>query len=176
MVGAVSILAFSACSNDAPPATSYPQPSELYDSKACARCHPTHYDEWSASMHAYAAEDPVFLAMSERGQVETNYELGTFCVNCHAPLAVRLGLTTDGTNLSSLPAEVRGVTCYFCHNVANVEGTHNNPLALSDDVTMRNQPLPGPPNCLSTKSCSAYVRLACSRTDVISSHGLSLNG
>jgi hypothetical protein len=75
--------------------------------------------------------------MNQRGQEDTDFQLGTFCVNCHAPLAVRLGLTTDGTNLPSLPAEVRGVTCYFCHNVASVEGTHNNPLELSDDVTMR---------------------------------------
>jgi hypothetical protein len=88
-------------------------------------------------MHAYAAEDPVFIAMNRRGQEETNGELGSLCVNCHAPLAVRTGLTTDGLNLAEVPAELRGVTCYFCHNVEAVEGTHNNPLRLSDDVTMR---------------------------------------
>src|SRR5688572_14203510 len=135
VLGAASMLLLTACADEPAAKRSYPQPSELYDSKACARCHPTHYDEWSASMHAYAAEDPVFLAMNQRGQEETDYTLGTFCVNCHAPLAVRLGLTTDGTNLPSLPPEVRGVTCYFCHNVESVEGTHNNPLSLSDDVT-----------------------------------------
>ena len=135
VLGAVLILSLWACSNE-PAATNYPAPSELYDSKKCASCHRTHYDEWSASMHAYAAEDPVFLAMNQRGQEETNFALGTFCVNCHAPLAVRLGLT-DGRDLAGVPAELRGVTCYFCHNVASVEGTHNNPLALSDDVTMR---------------------------------------
>jgi hypothetical protein len=88
-------------------------------------------------MHAYAAEDPVFLAMNRRGQEETNGELGSLCVNCHAPLAVRTGATTDGLNLADVPSELRGVTCYFCHNVDAVEGTHNNPLRLSDDVTMR---------------------------------------
>jgi hypothetical protein len=40
-------------------------------------------------MHAYAAEDPVFLAMNARGQRETQGALGAFCVNCHAPLAVQ---------------------------------------------------------------------------------------
>jgi hypothetical protein len=125
-----------ACTTDPAPPKEYPAASELYDSKACASCHPQHYDEWSASMHAYAAEDPVFLAMNQRGQEDTGGELGTLCVNCHAPLAVRLGYT-DGSNLDAVPAELRGVTCYFCHNVENVEGTHNNPLALSDDVTMR---------------------------------------
>jgi hypothetical protein len=130
-----AMLSLSAC-NDEPLEPNYPAPSALYDSKTCAKCHPAHYDEWSASMHAYAAEDPVFLAMNQRGQEETNFELGTFCVNCHAPLAVRLGLT-DGRDPSQIPAELRGVTCYFCHNVDAVEGTHNNPLSLSDDVTMR---------------------------------------
>ncbi len=88
-------------------------------------------------MHAYAAEDPVFLAMNRRGQHETDGGLGELCVKCHAPIAVRTGLTTDGLNLAEVPAELRGVTCYFCHNVDAVEGTHNNPLRLSDDVTMR---------------------------------------
>ena len=125
------------CSNEPLPPQDYAALSELYDSKRCATCHPKHYDEWSASMHAYAAEDPVFLAMNRRGQEETDGALGSLCVNCHAPLAVRTGLTTDGLNLADVPAELRGVTCYFCHNVESVEGTHNNPLRLSDDVTMR---------------------------------------
>lgn len=130
-------FAFGACSNEAPPPKQYAAPNELYDSKRCASCHPKHYDEWSASMHAYAAEDPVFLAMNRRGQEETQGALGSLCVNCHAPLAVRTGYTTDGLNLADVPAELRGVTCYFCHNTENVAGTHNNPLVLSDDVTMR---------------------------------------
>ena len=68
-------------------------------------------------MHAYAGDDPVFLAMNARAQRETNGALGTFCVSCHAPMAVRLGLTKDGTNLAALPANVRGVTCYACHAI-----------------------------------------------------------
>jgi hypothetical protein len=131
------LAAASACSNEPAPAKTYAELAELYDSKNCATCHQQHYDEWSASMHAYAAEDPVFLAMNQRGQEETNGELGSLCVNCHAPLAVLTGATTDGLNLAEVPAELRGVTCYFCHNVEAVEGSHNNPLKLSNDVTMR---------------------------------------
>ena len=73
-------------------------------------------------MHAYAAEDPVFLAMNARGQRETNGALGDFCVKCHAPLAVELGLTTDGLNLGEIPPHLAGVTCFFCHTVESVEG------------------------------------------------------
>jgi hypothetical protein len=110
---------------------------ELLDPESCAECHPKQHREWLGSMHAYAAEDPVFRAMNARGQRETNGELGDFCVECHAPLAVALGLTEDGLNLDEVPQHLQGVTCYFCHNVENVTGTHNNPIELAMDNTMR---------------------------------------
>ncbi len=110
---------------------------ELMDPASCKTCHPVQFKEWSGSMHAYAADDPVFLAMNKRGQRETNGELGDFCVNCHAPMAVRTGATTDGSNLADLPQSLKGVTCFFCHSVASVEGDHNNPLVLADDGVMR---------------------------------------
>lgn len=110
---------------------------ELMDPENCKTCHPDHYDEWLGSMHAYAAEDPLFRAMNARGQRETNGTLGDFCVRCHAPMAVALGLTKDGLNLDQIPQAYQGVTCYFCHNVSSVEGTHNNPLQLAMDSTMR---------------------------------------
>ncbi|MCB9529723.1 MAG: hypothetical protein H6701_15270 [Myxococcales bacterium] len=111
--------------------------AQLLDPASCAECHPTHYREWLGSMHAYAAEDPVFRAMNARGQRETDGALGAFCVQCHAPMALRMGLTTDGTNLDDVPAHLRGVTCVFCHTVEAVDGTHNNPLRLASDGVMR---------------------------------------
>lgn len=120
-----------------------PEPEPSYDLEAlrkpetCAECHPIHYREWLGSMHAYAAEDPVFRAMNQKAQRESDGAVGDFCVRCHAPLAVELGLTQDGLNLDELPQEVQGVTCYFCHQVAAVEGTHNNPLRLAMDAIMR---------------------------------------
>ncbi|MBX2801489.1 MAG: cytochrome c family protein [Myxococcales bacterium] len=110
---------------------------ELRDPAACADCHPDHHREWSGSMHAYASEDPVFRALNERGQEETGGELGDFCVKCHAPMAVELGLTTDGTNLDEVPDHLLGVTCYYCHQVDAVEGEHNNPLRIAGDALMR---------------------------------------
>lgn len=111
---------------------------ELRDPNTCKECHEQHYTQWSGSMHAYASEDPVFVAMNKRGQRETNNALGDFCVKCHAPMAVELGLT-DGTNFdpAALPAEAKGITCYFCHNVDKVIDTHNNGLVIAGDQTMR---------------------------------------
>ncbi|HEU5076021.1 MAG TPA: multiheme c-type cytochrome [Polyangiaceae bacterium] len=126
-----------ACTDSDAALTSNLTREELLDPRTCRSCHPGQYEEWSGSMHAYAAEDPVFLAMNARGQAETDGRLGSFCVNCHAPLAVREGLTEDGLDLAELPEEMRGVTCYFCHNTLDVAGTHNNPLVLANDRTMR---------------------------------------
>jgi hypothetical protein len=88
-------------------------------------------------MHAYAAEDPVFLAMNARGQQDTDGALGDFCVRCHAPMAVADGDTVDGLNLDQVAPEKKGVTCFFCHNATQVDGLHNNPLQLARDQTMR---------------------------------------
>lgn len=106
-------------------------PKRLLDASECKECHPDHYQQWLGSMHAYASEDPMFLAMNARGQRETGGELGDFCVKCHAPVAVALGATKDGLNLDELAPELKGVTCYFCHNVATIEGTHDNPITLA---------------------------------------------
>jgi len=111
-------------------------PAELMDPQTCAQCHQEHFKEWSGSMHAYAAEDPVFLAMNARGQRETKGALGDFCVKCHAPMAVLTGATKDGQNLAEVPAKLRGVTCFFCHSVDAVKGTHDNPLTLASDGVM----------------------------------------
>jgi hypothetical protein len=127
--------AFAAACGDDGPALAI---AELQDPQTCNECHPKHVQQWSGSMHAYASEDPVFLAMNKRGQRETGGALGTFCVKCHAPMAVELGLT-DGTDFdpAQLPATAKGITCYFCHNVKAVVDTHNNGILLANDQTMR---------------------------------------
>jgi hypothetical protein len=132
------VLLLLACSSEPPPeVTPTLTRDELLDPQSCAKCHPDHHREWSGSMHAYAGDDPVFLAMNRRGQRETGGALGSFCVQCHAPVALREGLTTDGLNLAELPAWSRGVTCFACHAVDAVEGTHNNPLRYATDGVMR---------------------------------------
>jgi hypothetical protein len=74
--------------------------------------------------------------MNRRGQRETNGALGDFCVKCHAPVALREGLTRDGLNLDQVPAAHKGVSCYFCHSIQSVTGAHSNPLTLAADGAM----------------------------------------
>jgi hypothetical protein len=131
--------------------------AELLDPEQCRACHPGHYREWAGSMHAYAAEDPVFRAMNRRGQRETSGELGAFCVKCHAPLALLEGATSDGLNLDEVPEKLKGVTCYFCHNAVAVGDHFNNDVVLANDTTMRaaiDQPVDSPAHAV---GYSAYL-------------------
>jgi hypothetical protein len=124
---------------------------QLMDPVTCKGCHPKQYQDWSGSMHAYATDDPVFRAMNQRAARETNQALGTFCLNCHAPVAVHEG-KTDGTNLDTLAAPLKGVTCYFCHSIEQVTGTHNNPLTLASNGQLFGpfaDPVPGSPHNVS---------------------------
>ncbi|MEY4512236.1 MAG: hypothetical protein RLZZ450_4358 [Pseudomonadota bacterium] len=142
LLSALGVLA--ACGDEPKPAPKPPpEPvrasiEELQNPKMCQSCHPKHYEEWSSSMHAYAADDPVFIAMNKRGQRETNGQMGEFCVQCHAPMAFRNGLTSDGLNLADLPYEAKGVTCYFCHNATGAGPTEvNADVDLANDQNMR---------------------------------------
>ena len=133
-VASAAVVLAEACSSGQQSDLSH---EALLDAQTCAGCHPEQYNEWAGSMHAYSSTDPVFLAMNRRGQRETNGALGNFCVNCHAPVAVHEGVTTDGLNLDQVPQRLKGVTCFFCHSVQSVDGAHNNPLQLARDGIMR---------------------------------------
>jgi nitrate/TMAO reductase-like tetraheme cytochrome c subunit len=131
-------------------------------------------------MHAYASSDPLFVALNQRGQDEAN--VGTFCVGCHAPLAVRTGATRDGKNLASLPERLQGVTCYACHNVNQITNTHNNSLRLANDSVMRASLANTLPNRAHRSAYSPLLdraqlessKLCGSCHDVVNGHGVAI--
>jgi len=129
----------------------------LLDPKFCGTCHTDHFSQWSGSIHAYASQDPVFLAMNRRMQRE-NPSLGTFCVKCHAPVAVLEGKTTNGLNLSELSPEFLGVTCFFCHSIDAVDTTHafNAAVTVAPDLVMRGEITDPVPNEAHASKYSAF--------------------
>jgi hypothetical protein len=136
VVATLAAASLAGCSSDPGAAQPVLTRAQLIDPESCRGCHATHLDEWAGSMHAYASDDPVFQAMNRRGQRETNGTLGDFCVRCHAPLALREGLTHDGLNLAQLPAPYKGVNCYFCHSIEAVTGTHDGAVMLGQTLDM----------------------------------------
>ena len=141
LVAGAALIA--ACSGEEEEATLTRE--QLLDPTTCANCHAEHYREWSGSMHAYAAEDPVFLAMNARFQRESDgsEEAKSFCVKCHAPLAVHEGATVDGLNLPEVPSHLKGITCYSSTTSSTSRGrTTTRSLAHGDDaraVTIRQE-------------------------------------
>jgi len=134
----IAVITTSCATDESDPTRPTLTREQLLDPQQCKDCHPKHYAEWSASMHAYASKDPVFLAMNKRGQEETGGELGAFCVNCHAPMAVRERALPDYAEVAALPEHLQGVTCYFCHNAEAVGPEHYNAdIQLAADTTMR---------------------------------------
>ena len=140
--------------------TTKPTRAQLLDPEFCKDCHPQHYEEWSASMHAYASRDPVFLAMNKRGQEEA--EIGEFCVQCHAPMALREGAIDDFADLTDLPKHLQGVTCYFCHNAVKVNEPHSNAnIELANDTIMRgalSNPIDTPAHGVAAKPSALHDR------------------
>ncbi len=94
--------------------------------ESCAGCHPNHYAEWRGSMHAYAVTDPVFSAMQTLGWRETEKKMDQFCIQCHSPVASRLGFTPPFYDEASLPpVGRRGVSCAVCHSITEVKQPAN---------------------------------------------------
>ncbi|HEY4102503.1 MAG TPA: multiheme c-type cytochrome [Polyangiaceae bacterium] len=172
-------LALAGCGNAAQQSSGLSQ-EELMDPAVCGSCHQEHYREWSGSMHAYASEDPLFVALNQRAQDEA--QVGPLCVNCHAPLAARTGATTDGTNLASLPARLKGVTCFFCHQVDQIEDSHNGSLHLANDNVMRGGFAGAIPNSAHASAYSPLhdrnqlesAGLCGSCHDVVNGHGIAI--
>ena len=102
---------------------------DFSSAEECQSCHPTHYDEWSSSMHAYSMKDPVWLGLQRREHRihgEIGIELGNFCVQCHSPVAsltdaISNHQSFDLTDLEILPKQIQeGVTCDVCHTATHI--------------------------------------------------------
>lgn len=175
-------LTLVACGGKGPATPARISRAALLDPESCRSCHPGAYDDWAMSMHASAADDPVFRAMNARGQRETAGALGPFCINCHAPMAVREGATRDGLNLDQVAAPLKGVTCFFCHSVDAVTGSHDAALQLATDGVMRggiSDPLASAPHgsaysALHDRDKLASAQLCGACHDIRTGHGADI--
>ena len=85
--------------------------------ETCRACHPSQYEEWRASGHAYASISPMFNRFEQAMTEYTEGTVGSFCVRCHSPVGTQLKIPR-ATSMLEAPAVVReGVTCIACHRV-----------------------------------------------------------
>jgi len=84
--------------------------------RTCAACHQTLHTYWAESAHARSATSALFLE-SLRAAGEGGGEAARrSCVSCHAPTAITTG---DFDMQQAVTRE--GVSCDFCHSVADVD-------------------------------------------------------
>lgn len=133
--------------------------------EACGACHVTHLEDWSGSMHAYATKDPIFEAMLKKGIEETQGKLDQFCIQCHAPVASKLGdtpvLAPDAEQAihrmkldRSKSTVAHGVVCTTCHMTTEVEATLNAKFSLDTSPTIH-----GPTGASEAKQAHASAGL-----------------
>jgi hypothetical protein len=89
---------------------------------ACRTCHPSHFDEWSVSQHAYAQLSPIFNAMAGKISKLTNGTNGDFCIRCHTQVGMNLGEQPFMSQMDRHPTSREGVTCISCHRVSKAYG------------------------------------------------------
>lgn len=89
---------------------------------ACAKCHEKIYNEWRISGHAYAAISPMFQKFEQKITILSQGTIGTFCVRCHAPVAVQAGFSRHESIVDAPYVYREGVTCVACHRVREAYG------------------------------------------------------
>jgi hypothetical protein len=117
-VGAASARVDAASPADAP----------YTSARECARCHQAIHTYWSESEHSRSATKPSYLAAlgAAAEGVADKQAVRRTCVSCHAPTA----LVTGDHDLQR-PITREGVSCDFCHTVADVDlSRRDNPFDL----------------------------------------------
>lgn len=111
---------------------------DFNSSATCAGCHPTHFAEWSTSMHSYATVDPVWRALVNIRQADFNGERDRFCTQCHSAIGTRSGEFDPLFSFDDLqPITLEGITCEACHKVVGLERTYNSGHILDPDAAIQ---------------------------------------
>ena len=114
-LAALAVAAAAVASrSDAAPAAASPYTA----ARACGGCHKTIYTYWSESEHSRSTTSKPLLAALAAG-LEAAPDKDAFrsgCVWCHAPVAL-----ATGDYALEAPITREGVSCDFCHTVADVD-------------------------------------------------------
>src|SRR5690348_18312042 len=81
---------------------------EQYPSaQVCAKCHPSQYEQWRKSSHAYAAVSPMFNKFEQKINDLASGTINSFCVRCHASVGTALGERRDRSEERRVGKECR---------------------------------------------------------------------
>jgi nitrate/TMAO reductase-like tetraheme cytochrome c subunit len=123
-----------------------PDPIDLESAASCGECHPRQYEEWETSMHAYAAQSPVFDAMALKAYRDSSGEVGTFCTGCHSVQGTLAGEPGDTQADERSDFSREGITCDICHTAV----AHEIPIGNTSLLFETDGPKQGPYESSST--------------------------
>lgn len=119
----------------APAGAPRPGGSPYVSAKNCGACHDVMYKAWAGSPHARSATSPAFLETLRRvvEAAPDKQAARQACVWCHAPTTIMSG----DLDLQQ-PISREGITCDFCHTVADVDmEKEGNPFVLKPGPVKR---------------------------------------
>lgn len=102
--------------------STFVHPSRLGGSLGCRSCHADIYEQWSQSMHRFAATDPHVETGIRWFQRDNGVAAGRFCAGCHNPIGLLAGdFDASSTPLDEgTPPHPEGVSCLSCHAIVAV--------------------------------------------------------
>ena len=89
-------------------------------------------DDWSGSMMAHSAQDPLFYAAMAIANKDRDSS-GSYCIRCHSPGGWLEGRSDPPTGQGLTGSDLEGVQCNVCHRIKD---------AMIPDTTV-NPPVPG---------------------------------
>lgn len=123
------------------------QPGDLTDgflhSSNCTTCHAGTVsgvgatvpigDDWSGSLMAQAARDPLFYACLDIAEADAPGS-GDLCIRCHVPFAWLTGRSTptDGSAINNFDRD--GISCSFCHRMVDPFNELGDAPYIDDDI------------------------------------------
>jgi len=96
-------------------------------SATCGECHKDIHRMWSASAHARAMDDEIFLEAYRETKSGEGEEVSRQCLACHAPLTA---VNADWGLAQKITWE--GVHCDVCHGMVSVDMAGPNPRPVLD--------------------------------------------
>jgi hypothetical protein len=96
------------------------QKKDILDSKHCISCHKGIGEQWLASAHRHAANDPAYIRNVNLLENTRSISATRYCEGCHAPAALLSGSLTPGGQHGGVKGTAmndEGVSCMSCHGI-----------------------------------------------------------
>ena len=96
---------------------------DIAGSMACIGCHQASGEQWLASAHRHAADDPTYVRNVNLLQKSKGLSATRYCEGCHSPVALLTGQLTAGgqhAGVTGTVANLEGVGCMSCHGIRSL--------------------------------------------------------